>query len=178
MTQLPMPATTATWGQQSYVVLSSAPASLTAITAAELTAGENVSCYLYGDWFPTADTEGVSRARKACQTQVTQAKGNTTWQTPPLSYSANPQTIDTPGSAGNEAYEVFEPDSTVYVVKFIGVPGDEAPGAADAYQVLPLDLGPRVWAPSQDDAGGEASINQAAFFAPGYSAPVDGVVAA
>lgn len=178
MTMLPMPSTTATYGKQSYVVLASAPASLAAITAAELTAGENITCYNFGDWFATADTEGVARQRKACETQVTQAKGNTTWSVPGLNYSANPQTIDTPGSAGNEAYEALVPDSTVYIVKFIGVPGREAPGAGDAYQVFPLELGPRVWAPSADDAGGEAAINQAAFFAPGYSAPVDGVVAA
>lgn len=178
MTQLPMPSTTSVFGKQSIVALATAPANPAAITTAELTAGENISCHIFGDWYATAETEGTSRSRKGCETQVTQAKGTTTWSTPALSYSANPQTVGTPGGDGNEAYEALEPDSVVYLVKFLGIDGKEAPGSGDAYQLFPLDLGPRVWAASTDDAGGEASINQAAFFAPGYSEPVDGVVAA
>ena len=173
------PETTDVFARQRYVVLSAMPADLAAITVAEINAGENISCHLYGDWWPTAETEGVTRQRKACSPQAAQGKGTTTWSLPGLSYSYNPQTVSTPGSDGNEAYEALEDDDQVVVVKLIGVdPKATVSAAAEDYIAYPVDLGPRVEAASADDAGGEASINQAAFLQAGYSSPVRGVIAA
>jgi len=173
------PETTDVFARQRYVVLSAMPASLTAITAAEIAAGENISCHLYGDWWATAETEGVTRQRKACSTQAPTGKGVTTWSTPTLSYSYNPQTVSTPGSDGNEAYEALPGDDQVVLVKLIGVDPKAATSATgDDYIAYPLDLGPQVEAASADDAGGEASITQAAFLQAGYSAPVRGVLVA
>ena len=173
------PETTDVFARQRYVVLSAMPTNLAAITAAEINAGENISCHLYGDWWATAETEGVTRQRKACSTQAPQGKGQTTWSLPGLNYSYNPQTLTPSGSDGNEAYEALEDDDQVVLVKLIGVdPKASTSTAGEEYIAYPIDLGPRVPAPSADDAGGEASINQAAFLQAGYSAPVNGVIAA
>jgi hypothetical protein len=173
------PETTDVFARQRYVVLASMPADLEAITVAEMAAGENISCHLFGDWWATAETEGVTRVRKACSTQAPQGKGTTTWSTPALNYSYNPQTIDTPSSAGNEAYEALPSDDQVVLVKMIGVDSKaSASTAGEGYIAYPLDLGPQVESPSSDDAGAEAQITQAAFLQAGYSSPVRGVVAA
>lgn len=173
------PETTDVFARQRYVVLAAMPASLSAITAAEINAGENISCHLYGDWWPTAETEGVTRQRKACSPQAAQGKGQTTWSMPGLTYSYNPQTLTPSGAAGNEAYEALGDNDQVVLVKLIGVdPKAATSTAGDEYVAYPIDLGPRVEAASADDAGGEAAINQAVFLQAGYSEPVRGVVAA
>lgn len=172
------PETTDVFARQAYIVLPAMPADLDSVTAAELAAGENISCHLYGDWWATAETEGVTRQRKACSTQAPQGKGTTTWSTPTMSYSYNPQTVSTPASAGNEAYEALEDDSQVVLLKFIGVDPKTTPPTGTDYIAYPLDLGPRVEAASADDAGGEASITQAVFLQAGYSSPVRGVTVA
>jgi len=173
------PETTDVFARQAYFILPSMPANLAAITAAELAAGENISCHLYGDWWATAETEGVTRQRKACSPQAAQGKGTTTWQTPTMTYSYNPQTVSTPASPGNEAYEACESDAQVVLVKAIGVdPKLTVQPTGTDYVAYPLDLGPQVEAPSADDAGGEAAIIQAVFLQAGYSEPVRGVLVA
>lgn len=173
-----MPETTGSYGQLSLVILTVKPTDLTAITAAEITAGENITCHMVGDWFPTASTDKVARQRKMCQTKTTQALGTTTFDTPALQYTANPQTAGTPGGDGNEAYDALPEGATRYAVLRLGKGGQTALAAADAYQVFPIDLGPQVWGASSDDAGGEFVINQEVAFAEGYDGPIDGVVAA
>ena len=62
---------------------------------------------MVGDWWPTAATSKVAKQRKMCQTETSTSLGETTWDTPRLMYTYNPQAIDTPGSDGNEAYEAL-----------------------------------------------------------------------
>lgn len=174
-----LPETTKTFGQQSAVVLSTAPASPAAVTTAELTAGKNITMHLLGQWFPTAATDKVTRQRKMGQTKTTPSLGTTTWDAPALQYTMNPQTVGTPGSAGNEAYEALPEDAVRYLVLFTGVPGDTAPAATDAYQIIGFETGPQVRGQSADDAGAEAIVTQEIAFLEEYSdGPVDGVVAA
>lgn len=177
MTVITEPITTATYAKQALVVLSAAPANAAAVTTAELTAGVNISCHHFGDWWPTASTDGVAHQRKMCQTSVTEGKGTTTWTLPALTYSANPQTSGTVGGAGNQAFDVLIPGTSVIVLKFIGVDSKTQPVSTNAYQAFYVDLADRVWAASADDAGGEAQITQAVFFTAGHSGPVDGKVA-
>lgn len=173
-----LPDTTKSYGAQSLVVLTTKPTNLEAATAAEITAGENITCHMVGDWWPTAATSKVARQRKMCQTKTSTTIGETTWDTPRLMYTYNPQTIDTPGSAGNEAYEALPEGATVYLVQRLGKSGTSDVVATDNYRLIPVDLGPQVPATSADDAGGEFVIVQEVSFAEGYDAPVDGVVAA
>lgn len=174
-----MPETTDSFGNLSLVVLTSAPASLDAASlVADLASSENISCHMIGDWWPSATTNKVSRQRKMCQTQITQALGQTTHETPALVYTYNPQTVGTPGGAGNEAYEALPEGATVYLLQRLGKPGTSALAAGDAYRLFPVELGPQVPGASAEDEGGEFVINQEVSFASGYDGPVDGVVAA
>ncbi|MCM0622719.1 phage tail tube protein [Nocardioides bruguierae] len=173
-----MPDTTSSFGSQSLVILTSEPASLTAITAAEVTAGDNITCHMVGDWWPTAATAKVSKQRKMCQTKTATALGETTWDTPTLMYTYNPQSVGTPGADGNEAYEALAEGTTVWLVQRLGKSGTSDLAAADAYRVIPVELGPQVPGTSADDAGGEFVISQEVAFADGHDAPVDGVIAA
>lgn len=174
---LMMPETTGSFGSLSLVVLSTAPADAEAITSTEIAAGENISCHMVGDWFPTATTTKVARQRKMCQTNVTQALGTTTHETPALQYTYNPQTVQTPGSDGNEAYEALPEGGTVYLVQRLGKSGKSDLASGDAYRLFPVDLGPQIPGTSSEDEGGEFVINQEVSFADGFEAPVDGVIA-
>lgn len=176
MTILQMPSTTKMFGNQSLVVLATEPTAPEAATTTEVDAGENISCHMVGDWWPTATTEKVSKQRKMCQTTTAQSLGTTTYETPALQYTYNPQTVGTPGSGGNEAYEALEPGTTVFLVQRLGKAGNTPVASGDAYRLIAVELGPRVPGTSADDAGGEAVINQEVSFAPGYDEPIDGVV--
>lgn len=173
-----MPDTTGSYGNQSLVVLSAAPADLEAAAVAALTAGENITCHVYGDWFPSATTNKVSRQRKMCQTKVTQALGTTTHETPALQYSYMPQSVGTPGADGNEAYEALPEGATVYLVQRLGKEGKSDFVAGDKYRLFPVELGPQIPGTSADDEGGEFVINQEISFADGFDGPIDGTVTA
>lgn len=173
-----LPNTTKSLGAQSLIVLTSAPADLDAATAAEVLAGENITCHMVGDWWPTAATEKTARQRKMCQTKTATTLGVTTWETPTLRYTYNPQTIETPGASGNEAYEALPEGATVYLVQRLGLPGNSAAAATNNYRLFPVELGPQVPGTSADDAGGEFIINQEVSLLEGYDEPIDGVIAA
>lgn len=171
-----LPVTTSTFGNQSLVVLTTKPADLTAITAAAITAGINISCHEVGDWWPTATTNKVSLARKMCQTNTVQTLGETVHDAPALQYTYIPQLVQTPASAGNEAYEALPPGVSRYLVQRIGKGGTTVLASGDAYRVLAVETGPQVPAASANDASGEAVINQELGFLGGYAGPVSGVI--
>lgn len=171
-----MPETTKSFGALSLAVLTSEPADLDEVTPTEANAGENITCHVVGDWWATATTDKVTRQRKMCQVKVTSALGVTTWETPTLTYTVNPQTIDTPGAAGNEAYEALPEGGEVYLLQRIGVSGTTTFTAGDAYRLFPVELGPQVFGASADDAGGEVVVNQEIAFLGGYDGPVDGII--
>lgn len=173
-----MPETTKSFGAMSLVVLTSKPADLEEVTLAAAAAGENISCHSIGDWWPTASTEKAARQRKMCQTKTSQALGTTTWDTPTLRYTYNPQTVGTPGSAGNEAYEVLPEGAVRYLLQRLGVTGDSAVETGDAYRLIAVELGPQVPGVSSEDAGGEFIITQEVALLEGYSGPIDGVIVA
>ena len=174
-----MPETTKTYGAQALLSLATEPADTAAMTTTEATAGKNLSCHVLGSWWPTATTEKVSRQRKMCQTKVTQSLGSTTWDAPALQYTYNPQTVGTPGSDGNEAYEALPEGAIRYLAMRIGISGRTAFGVGHAYRLVGVRLGPQVPSQSADDAGGEATITQEIEFLEEYSdGPVDGVIVA
>lgn len=173
-----LPDTTKSFGAQSLVVLTTEPATPAAATTTEITAGENITCHMVGDWWPTAATSKVAKQRKMCQTKTSTTLGETTWDTPRLMYTYNPQELDSAGAEGNEAYEALPEGTTVYLVQRLGVSGTSDFAVGDNYRLIPVDLGPQVPATSADDAGGEFVIVQEVSFAEGYDSPVDGVVAA
>lgn len=178
MTILQMPTTTQSFGNQSLVVLDTEPTDPAAATSVEVTAGENISCHMVGDWWPSATTEKVNKQRKMCQTKTAQFLGTTTYETPALVYTYAPQSVNTPGSPGNEAYEALPEGTTVYLLQRLGVAGNTPVETGDAYRLIAVELGPQIPGASAEDAGGEFTITQEVSFAPGWDEPTDGVVAA
>lgn len=165
------------YGNLSLVILAAKPASLTSPTSAEVAAGKNVTCHQFGDWLPTATTEKATRGRRMCQTRQGQSLGSTTYETPALQYSYDPQAVGTPGAPGNEAYEICPEGAVVYALQRLGKGGTTDLVATDKVRVIVLELGAQVPGVSQDDAGGEFVINQETALASGYTAPIDAVIA-
>lgn len=176
-----MPETVDSYGALSLVVLTAKPADLTAASlATDLGAAnaENITCHVVGDWWPSATTNKVDRARKMCQTKVTQALGTTTHETPTLQYTYKPQSVGTAGAAGNEAYEALPEGATRYLLQRLGKDGTSAIATGDKYRLFPVELGPQIPGTSSEDEGGEFVINQEVSFASGYDGPVNGTVVA
>lgn len=172
-----IPESTSSFGNLSLVILSAEPTSLTAVTTAQITAGVNVTCHMFGDWLPTATTNKVDRQRRMCQTKTTQALGTTTHETPALQYSYNPQSVGDAGADGNEAYEVLPEGAVVYLLQRLGKSGTSDLVTGDKYRLFPVDLGPQIPGVSSEDEGGEFVINQEVSFADGFDGPIDGEVA-
>lgn len=174
-----LPETTKTFGKESLVVLSAAPAVKTAVTTTEATAGENISLHIIGSLFPTATTEKVAAQRKMGQSKVRQTLGTTTWDVPALQYTVNPQTLQTSGSNGNEAYEALPEGATRYALLRIGVDGNTNLAEDDGYLIVGFKCGPQVFGESAQDAGAEATVTQEVEILAEYSdGPVLGVITA
>lgn len=176
-----MPETTDSYGNLSLTVITAKPTDLAAITKTTDLAtanAENVTCHAVGDWLPTASTDKVARQRKMCQTKTTNALGTSTWDTPTLMYTYNPQAVGTVGADGNEAYEALPEGAERYLVLRLGGTGTDPLDTGDEYYIYPVKLGPQVPATSSEDAGGEFVINQDMAFISGYDGPVQGAVVA
>lgn len=173
-----MPATVKSFGNETLHVLTTVPGAPTAITAAQVTAGKNITCHMIGDWYVPADTTKVARKRKMCETQTTESLGTTTWQPGDLMYTYLPQLAGVASSAGNEAYEAMPQGATVYLIQRLGKGGKTALATGDKYLLWPIELGPQVPGVSSDDEGGEFAITQACAFASGYSGPIAGTLVA
>lgn len=176
-----LPETTDAFGKISIAVIVAKPASLTAVSlATDLTgaAAENGSCHIVGDWLPTASIEKNARARKLCQVKQGTALGVAQWDTPTIQYTANPQSVGTPGADGNELYEAMPEGAERYVLLRLGLDGDSALAVGDKYLLIPAELGPQVWTTTTQDAGAEFAINQDMAFLAGYDAPINGVIVA
>lgn len=174
MTQLPTPETELSYGNQSFVVLTTKPAALDTtgvITLTEANAGKNISLHVVGSWFPTGDTERASTARKMGSRKTVQVLGTSTVALPDLTVTHLAQEDD--AAAGNEARVALVEDSIRYVIFRNGVPGDTPLVNADRAKMYVVKVGRPMETQTQDDAGGENALLVPVGFAPGYDGPVD-----
>lgn len=172
MTILSTPETELSFGAQSLIVLDTKPAGLAtgAVTAAEATAGVNISLHVVGSWFPTASTDNAATQRKMGAKKTASILGVSTYTLPDLTYTHLSQKADT--EPGNEARAACVPGAIKYLLLRNGVPGDTPVAADDRGKIIPVQFGPQVESQSADDAGGEETITQSVGFAPGYDEPV------
>lgn len=170
-----MPETQKSQGYTQLYVLTTA-ASLSGITVAELTAGEAIQCYLYGD-FNAGATENIGEGpRKMCARQVPQQFGNVTYTIDELMYSYLPQELD--AAAGNEAKSALTPGTTKILVEFPGLDGTgTAPVATDKYIAHKVELGIQRRGRTGDGEFDEFAIRQSLIYADGGE-PIEGTVAA
>lgn len=179
MTVLPMVETTSSYGTKNFVVLTTEPTSLTAITLAEANAGDEITCHLLpaGVLFPA--TQGtVTPTRHECQTVVADRLGLANYGVQEVAYSVNPQTLGTPGSAGNEAYEALPKDAERWIIARYGVANGVAKAAGQAYTVYHIKTGEQRLSESDTGEAGEYVVNQAWELIGASAGKTDGVFAA
>lgn len=169
-----MPETQKSQGFSRLVVLDTA-ANLAALTTAEITAGEILTCYLYGD-FTSEGGENVGEGpRKMCSRKVPQEFGNTTDTITDLQYSHLPQELD--AAPGNEARALMTPGTTKILVEFQGMDGKGSVFAAgDRYIAHRVKLGRQRKGRTGDGEFDQFAITQSVIYADG-SEPVEGVLA-
>lgn len=178
MTQLQTPETELSYGAQSITVLDTKPAALDTtgvVTVAEATAGENISLYVVGSWFPTADTERANTARKAGSKKTVQVLGTSTVALPDMTVTHLAQAAD--AAPGNEARAALPESAIRYILLRNGVDGDLPVDAADRGKVYAVKVGRPMETQTQDDAGGEEALLVPLGFAPGYDGGIDVTIA-
>ncbi len=169
-----MPETQKSQGFSRVVVLDSAT-NLAALTATAVSAGEILTCHIYGD-FAAEGTENVGEGpRKMCSRKNPQEFGNTTDTITDLQYSHLPQEDD--AAPGNEARALMTAGTTKIIVEFQGMDGKGSVFAAgDRYIAHRVKLGRQRKGRTGDGEFDQFAITQALIYADGGD-PVEGVLA-
>lgn len=172
-----LPETVKSQGFTRLLVLSTAPADAAELVIAELTAGEIITCHIYGD-FSATPTENVGSApRKMCSRTSPQQFGEVTYPINDIQYSYVPQELGTPGAPGNEAFEALPPGTEKWLVEAPGLDGRTVPFvAADLGNVYHVKCGIQRRGRTGDGEFDEFSITQSFIMADGaeplYDVPV------
>lgn len=159
-----LPPTTTALGNQVIIVLDSAPANPAAPTKAELNAGVFAQCHIYGRLNATPTQNTGEAPRKACSKIQDQRLGLTTYPAFDVQYSYVPQELGTPGSDGNELYELMVPDTTLYVYLADGLDGEDTSALATGdivTQGFRVTAGERRKGVTGDGEFDEVSVTQA-----------------
>lgn len=125
-----LPPTTSALGNQTIIVLDTAPANPAAPTKAELNAGLFAQCHIYGRLNAQSTQATVEAPRKGCSKVAAQRLGLVTYPGFDIQYSYVPQELGTPGADGNELYELLVPDTEVYVYLAEGLDGEDTAALA------------------------------------------------
>lgn len=163
-----MPEVVKSQGMTRLIVLSTAPASTTTITAAELAAGEVITCHVYGD-FAATPTENIGTApRKMCTRTSPQQFGEITYPINDVQYSYVPQSLGTPGAPGNEAFEALTPGTEKWLVEVPGLDGRGTSfGAGALGNLYNVDCGIQRRGRTGDGEFDEFSVTQSFVMADG-----------
>lgn len=173
-----MPETIKSQGFARLIVLSTAPASDSELTLAELAAGETIQCYIYGD-FAATPTENVGTApRKMCSRTSPQQFGEVTFPINDIQYSYSPQALGTPGDDANAAFEALVPGTERWLVEVLGLDGrGDTFAADDLANVYHVECGIQRRGRTGDGEFDEFSVTQSFVMADGseplYDVPVD-----
>jgi hypothetical protein len=127
-----LPPTTSALGNQTIIVLDTAPANPAAPTKAELNAGLFAQCLIYGRLNAQPSQNTGEAPRKGCSKISDQRLGLTTYPSFDVSYSYMPQDAAAAGGDGNELYDILVPDTEVYVYLAEGLDGEDTSVLATA----------------------------------------------
>ena len=170
-----MPETQKSQGYSRLVVLDTAT-NLAAIPLTTVTAGEILTCHLYGDFVSEGGENVGEGPRKMCSRKVPQEFGNTTDTITDLQYSHLPQEDD--AAPGNEARTLMTPGTTKILLEFQGMDGKGSTFVAgDSYIAHKVKLGRQRRGRTGDGEFDQFSITQSVIYADGGE-PINGVVAA
>ena len=158
-----MPPTTKALANQLIILLTTPPASSTGIpTLAEVNAGLDAQCFIYGVFNVTPTQNTGEGPRKNCRPNAPTNLGMVTYPAAEVQYSYMPQELGTPGHAGNKLYEALEPGATVTAVVLDGIPGvTDAVVLGDVADVYDMTVGVRRKGQTGDGEFDEKSVTQA-----------------
>lgn len=168
-----------TYAKKVIAVLDAAPADPNNPTLAELNAATFITCHIYGDWLVSTPNQNVvDGQRKMCKNVTPQRLGSTTYVVNEFTYSYVPQSMGTPGSAGNEAIELLTAGTEQWIAEAHGLDGTtDAFVENDVVNLYNLELGTQ----RRGEAGGgtesaEAAVTQSGVLVDG-SEPIYDIVA-
>lgn len=110
-------------------------------TVAEITAGVEITCALYG-LNETLDQPTTSRAKR-CYRQPSQALGRAAYSLEPIEYDYDPQAPDSP----DYAYGEMTPGLTGYIVDRLGLDKEDPLVTGQIVKLIRVELGGRSDAP-------------------------------
>jgi hypothetical protein len=128
-------ATVAAWFVPAIVASSGAP------TAAEITAGVKLTCYLPTPWEGITAEQAKGEQTRMCLNESFEVLGKTSYSVADMTYTYVPQELGTPGEDGNEVYEELVPGTLGFVVVRYGLAHETAHAAAQIVDSLAVQVG-------------------------------------
>jgi hypothetical protein len=157
-----MPETVKSDSNKLVVFVTTPPAASTGIpTVAEVNAAIFASLYIVGD-FAVTPTQNTGAGPSKLGSSVTPTElGRTTYPAVDVQYTYVPQSLGTPGGAGNEVYEALVPGSQVTAVVLEGYDGQASEVAAgDVADIFLMEVGKRRKGRTGDGEFDEVSVTQ------------------
>jgi hypothetical protein len=163
-------------GKKKVVILTTEPASYTAVTAASVatavSAGLEATMYFLGQFAPGGSQNRGNGPRRVGEDSQLQRLGIGTHESPTLAYVHDPQGATT--DVANKIKTALAPGTEVWILERAGIVVDTAFAAPQKYRLHHLEVGVQYYAPSGD---GEFDIEQVTQ-ATGYlTPPVAGALA-
>lgn len=156
-------------GRKKVVILTTEPASYTAVTAASVatavTAGLEATMYFLGGFAPGGSQNKGNGPRRVGESSQLQRLGLATYEAPTLSYVHDPQGATT--DVANKVKTALVPGIEVWILERAGIDVDTDFAASQKYRLHHLELGEQFFQPSGD---GEFDIEQVTQ-ATGYLTP-------
>ena len=130
---LSLPPTTKAFANKVVVVLDTAPAATTGIpTSTEVNAAFFAALHMYTPFSVTPSQNSGEGPRKLGSRFTPTELGMVTYPAVEVQYSYVPQSLGTPGAAGNELYELMTPGEVLTIAVFDGLDGELDAIPADA----------------------------------------------
>lgn len=168
-------------GNRLYVILTTPPAAATGIpTLAEVNAGLNAGCYLYGPITGTPTQNSGQGPEKWCMQSTPTVLTDYTYPPFSLQYSYRQQLLNTPGDPANALYEALPINREVTLVVLDGVDAKATAVAApnNIADIFRAKAGVQAKGATTDDNLGEISISQQLEIVGGAPVAIDHPLAA
>jgi hypothetical protein len=164
-------------GRKKVLILTTEPASESAVTVAEIgaavTAGLEATMYFLGQFAPGGSQNKGNGPRRVGESSQLQRLGNAQYESPTLSYVHDPQGSDS--DVANKVKAALDPGAEVWIIERAGIDVDTAFAADDKYRIHHLELGEQFFTSSGDDEFAIEVVNQETGY---LTPPLAGTVAA
>lgn len=175
MSEVVFPEAVSSFGNKKVVVLTTAPASLTAALVTEVeagvTAGLEMTMFLLNPFNPSGtQNKGVGPRRVGEKSQL-QRLGVATLESPRLQYIHDPQ--GAPSDAANKPKTALVAGTEIWVIERLGLDSEDAYATAQKYRLHHLRTGEQFPIPSGDGEFDVETITQETEY---LTPPIDGAL--